>query len=136
MTTSAFIEKNKKKYKKLKPCYCPTLQDTVHFTSIGLNHLLYNRRRSRSQNERHYRAGLIPHLTNVIKNSTQAVKKVKSDDIMVATWELKHLCKVNNRNQIVKVILIKEGAGKVKFLSAMSRAIRKNSGKRRTKNPR
>lgn len=136
MRTPAFVKRNIKKYKRLKPYYCPALQDTVHFTSTGLNHLLYNRRRPRSYNERHYRAGLIPHLKSVIKNSNQAIKKIESNNPLVVTWELKHLCKVNRRNQIVKVILVKEGAGNIKFLSAMSRAVRGNKRKKRTKNPR
>ncbi len=120
MSKSKFIDKNKKIYKKLKPCYCPALQDTVHFTSRGLQHILYNRRRPRSHNERHYRSGLIPHLTSVIKNSSQAVLRVKSEKPLIVTWELAYSCKVNGRTHLVQVIVIKEGAGKLECLSTMS----------------
>jgi len=72
---SVFIENRKKMYKKLKPCLCPAIGEMVYFTSDGLHHLLYYQRRPRNHNERHYRAGLIPHLTNVICNATKAKKE-------------------------------------------------------------
>ncbi len=120
MTVPPFIEKQKKSYKALQPCFCSAIQETVHFTSEGLHHLLYRRRRPRSHNERHYRAGLIPCLTEVIINSTRAIKDIKSKTPLVTTWSLSHEVSINNRKQVVKVILTKKGAGgRIKFLSVM-----------------
>ncbi|MCX6761193.1 MAG: hypothetical protein NTZ84_03790 [Candidatus Nealsonbacteria bacterium] len=119
MPSSSFIENQKKVYKTLQSCFCPAIQETVHFTSEGLNHLLYHRRRPRNHDERHYRAGLIPYLTVVINNSTRAVKEIKSENPLVVVWLLSHEININNKRQIVKVILSQKGAGKVKFLSAM-----------------
>jgi len=122
---SGFIEKQKKLYKSLKSCFCPALQATVHFTSNGLNHLLYNRRRPRNQNERHYRAALISHIVEVIEKAATAVREVKCEDPLIVVWNLKHDIKGQS---IVTVILKQEGAGKMEFLSAMA--------KRKTKKPR
>lgn len=133
MADSAFVKKQKKLYKKLKPCFCPALQEFVYFTSDGLNHLIYNRRRPRKSDERHYRAALIPHLRDIIKNSTKAVKEIKSTTPLVITWHLLYEIKSGNRKQIAKVVLKKEGVGKVKFLSAMRK---KFVGKKSTKKPR
>jgi len=122
---SKFIEKQKKVYKSLKSCFCPALQTTIHFTADGLNHLLYYRRRPRNQQERHYRAALISHIVEVIEQATQAIKEIKSDDPLIVTWSLAH--HIRGRG-MVKVILKQEGAGTVKFLSAMTN--------KRTKKPR
>ena len=122
---SEFIEKQKKLYKKLKSCFCPALQADVHFTSDGLHHLLYHRRRPRSQDERHYRAALIRHLAHVIQNSTQAIKEVRNNNPLIVVWELKHGI---SGQGLVKVIVKQEGTGKLKFLSAMA--------KKKTKKPR
>ena len=122
---SEFIGKQKKLYKSLKSCFCPALQVTVHFTSNGLNHLLYNRRRPRNQNERHYRAALISHIVEVIEKAATAVREVKCENPLIVVWNLKHDIKGQS---IVTVILKQEGAGKMEFLSAMA--------KRKTKKPR
>lgn len=134
MASSDFIEKQKKLYKTLQPCFCPAIQETVHFTSEGLNHLLYCRRRPRSHGEQHYRAGLIPYLTVVIIKSTKAIKEIKSKNPLITTWSLSHEISINHRRQILKVILIKQGVGKTKFISAMrEKYIRKK--KQQTKKP-
>lgn len=121
---SNFIKKQKELYKALKSAFCPALQETVYFTADGLNHLLYNQRRPRSYSERHYRAILISYLKEVVKNATQAIKNIKSDNPLVVTWSLTHIC----RKEEVKVILKKYGSGRLIFLSAMSkrRIINKN----------
>ncbi|MEK7107001.1 MAG: hypothetical protein AAB899_02340 [Patescibacteria group bacterium] len=122
---SEFIEKQKRLYKKLKSCFCPALQADVHFTSDGLQHLLYHRRRPRSQDERHYRAALISHFAQVIEKSSQAIKYVRGTNPLIVVWELKH--EILGQG-LIKVIVKQEGAGKLKFLSAMA--------KKKTKKPR
>ncbi len=117
--SSTFIKKQIVLYKNLEPCYCPAIQDTVYFTSEGLNHLLYYRRRPRGHSEKHYRAGLISHLVEVISSTTTAIKDIKSEKPLIITWNLQYEVDGNGGKQIVKVILKKEGAGKVKFLSTM-----------------
>lgn len=131
--SSAFIKKQKYIYKKLKPCYCPALQETVHFNATGLNHILYYRRRPRKQTEQHYRATLIKYIIGVIENSTVATKEIKSKKPLVVTWNLQHKIKDNNEKQTIKVILIKEGAGNINFLSVMRRKNLNN--KANTKKP-
>jgi len=86
---------------------------------------LYNRRRPRNQNERHYRAALISHIVEVIEKAATAVREVKCEDPLIVIWNLKHDTKGQS---IVTVILKQEGAGKMEFLSAMA--------KRKTKKPR
>ena len=130
--TSNFIKKQKKLYKSLKPCHCPALQEAVHFNATGLNHLLYSRRRPRKLTEQHYRANLITYITEVITSATQAVKALKSQDPLIVTWSLQHEVRdSNNLKQVIKVILMKKGAGNIYFLSAMQK---KNS--KETKKPR
>lgn len=118
MKQSDFIKQQKKKYKELNPCYCPSLNETVYFTSDGLHHLLYNDRRPRISKERYYRATMIDHVEEVIKNSKQAIRK----DIVntnTTVWSLDHLIDNADRDQIIRVILKKDGKGRLKFLSAM-----------------
>lgn len=117
---SIFIEKHKVLYKSLLPCYCLALEETVYFTAEGLNHILYYKRRPRNHNEKHYRMGLIPYLEVVIKNATTATKDVKTIVPLCITWSLEHEVKINETIQIVKVILKKQGEGKLVFLSVMS----------------
>ena len=81
--TSNFIEKHKKIYMKLSSCKCQALQKTVYFNADGLNHILYYRRRPRSHNEKHYRAGLIPYITEVISSARHAIQEVYPDRMPV-----------------------------------------------------
>jgi len=117
-----YINQQKAIYKSLKPCYCEAIKQTVYFTSDGLNHLLYNRRRPRKLKERKYRAALINYIVEVITDAKTAQKTdvAGSKDSL---WVLEHEVKIKwkGRKQIIKVILKKEGAGNVKFLSAMSK---------------
>lgn len=114
----SFIKKQKRLYKKLKPCYCPALGDVVYFTSDGWNHLIYCRRRPRNLLEQRYRAGLVKYLNRVISNSTKATKDIKhTKSSLIITWSLQY--KIGK--QLIKVIVIKKGASKISFLSVMSR---------------
>lgn len=123
---SAFLKKQIALYRSLKPCFCPAIQETVYFTSDGLHHLLYNSRRPRNHSEKHYRAGLIPHLTDIISNATKAEQKIiQTNPKVISIWNLKHEVQVNGEKKVVKVLLKKEGAGNVKFLSTMSRKTKK-----------
>lgn len=121
MAQEDFIEKQKKLYNlyKQKPCFCPALQESIHFTSDGLQHLLYNRRRPRSYSQRYYRSALVPAIPQVVENAKTAIKTIKNTNPLVVTWSLQHEIKLDGKQQLIKVILIKEGAGKIKFLSVM-----------------
>ena len=130
---SSFIAKQKKLYKTFQPCFCPAIQETVHFTSEGLHHLLYKRRRPRSHNEQHYRAGLIPYLPVIITNATKTVKEIKSKNPLIIIWSLSYEVEINNRKQAVKVVLKKRGAGNAIFLSTMRKKY--INKKRLTKKP-
>ncbi len=123
MSNLSFIEAQKKVYKSLKSCYCEAIQDTVYFTSDGLNHLLYHRRRPRNINHRFYRASLISYLVEVITNATSAIKKIEPQFGKDPLWILEHeiTAKYKGKKQIVKVILQKKGTGNIHFLSAMCR---------------
>lgn len=131
--SSDFIEKQKKLYKSLKSCYCPTLQENVYFKSNGLNHLLYYRRRPRKYSERYYRANLIKYIKEVVENSTQAVRYLKSKKPLIITWNLQcDILDENSKREVIKVILIKKGKGKIYFLSVM----RKNNKTKKSKTKR
>jgi hypothetical protein len=135
MSASKFIQQQKGIYKNLKPVRCIALNETVHFNSTGLNHILYNRRRPRSHNEQHYRAGLIPHISEVIEKATHATEVTKSTDPLVVTWSIQHTVKdTKGDKQTVKVILVKEGAGKVYFLSVMAKRNNADEHKKARKN--
>ena len=131
---SAFIDKQKTLYKSLQPCYCPAARVTVHFTSNGLNHILYDRRRPRSHNERHYRAGLITYIVEVITNSAKAIQKTYADDPACRLWILWHEVVDGNGQKLkIKVILRKNGNGNVHFLSVMQK--KRGDNNHKTKNP-
>ncbi len=121
MNANAFIEKQKATYKLLQnnPRHCPALDAKVHFTADGLNHLLYNRRRTRSKVEQRYRAGLIPVIPQVIENAKIAIKQIKNENPLVITWALQCEVKLDGNIQLIKVILKKKGNGKIEFCSAM-----------------
>src|ERR1700733_15341201 len=119
---SDFIKKQKAFYKTLTPCYCQAIGETVRFTSDGLSHLLYKDRRPRFHDERHYRLNLINHLTTIITQATTATKTVAQDDPNCSFWTLKQEVIDNNgERMMVKVVLRKNGAGNVHFLSVMAR---------------
>lgn len=106
----------------LIPCHCPALGETVYFTSVGLNHLLYKKRRPRNHNERHYRMSLIEFLIPVITEANTAVKTIMTTfPKEVITWTLQLEIITAHKKRVIKIILIKEGAGKVNFLSVMEK---------------
>jgi len=128
---SEYIKKQKILYKSFKYYFCSALQENIYFNSTGLSHLLYKKRRPRSKKEQYYRASTIKHLINVISNSTHADKKIMSHNPKIIMWALFHEClDDDNKRVIIKVILKKEGLGKIYFLSAMKKKIFKQ-----TKNP-
>ncbi len=124
MTSIDFIQAQKAKYKKLQPCYCQAVQETVYFTADGLNHLLYHRRRPRNIKERAYRAVLINYIVEVITNATTATKKIDAQFSKDPLWILEHevSARYKGKKQIIKVILQKNGAGNTHFLSVMSKS--------------
>ena len=127
--SSDFIKKQKELYKSLKNCYCSVLQEDVYFSADGLNHILYYKRRPRKYSERHYRAGLIIYIKEVVENANQVVKELKSKKPLVITWSLEHKIVDEGKKQTIKVILIKKGSGKTYFLSVM----RKNNKTKKSK---
>ncbi len=119
---SLYIKSQLEIYDKLLPTYCPALQETVYFTSEGKNHLLYKRNRPRNHNDRHYRVNLIKHLITVLTNADKAIKTIeKKDPKEIIFWSVEYVVKENSKELLVKIVLKKEGAGKIKFLSVMSR---------------
>ena len=116
---SKFIEKQIKFYKSIKPCFCPALKETVYFASEGLHHLLYKRRRPRKQIEQHYRVSLLPHVVSVITNATKAIKSIS--EFNITTWSLEHKIKKTFKKYVIKVILKKDGEGRLSFLSVMEK---------------
>lgn len=123
MARSYFIQDKIEFYnKKLRPnlCDCPVIQETVSFTSEGLHHLFYdnNKRRPRSHNEQHYRAGLIPYLQEIVSKSTKTRKEIKSNNPLIVILSIFHEVIINHKKQVIEVDLIKRGNSGVKFLSA------------------
>lgn len=110
---SDFIRKQKKKYKRLKSCYCPALGETVYFTSDGMNHLLYKNRRPRSVNERYYRLGLIRYIILTIKKSKSINCRKKRG---LVTYSIEY----NFNSFTIKIIILKE-KNRYIFLSIMKK---------------
>jgi hypothetical protein len=110
-------------YSSLTPIFCPVLNDTVYFSSVGLTHLLYRgkkRRTRRSTAERIYRLSLLRYVPTVIQLSTKSVKLLKSaGPSPVITWALTYMIRDTGRQIGIKVILIRKGEGKLYFLSVM-----------------
>ena len=123
MSHQDFIDKQKILYKSLQPTYCKVIQDTVHFTADGLNHILYHRRRPRKLTERAYRAALISYLVEVITDATKATKTIDPQFGIDPLWIIEHQVKAayKGKKQMVKIILQKKGAGNTHFLSVMCR---------------
>lgn len=130
MSSSLFIEKQKKLYKSLKPCFCPAIQSTVYFNSDGLNHLLYDKHRPRNHKEKHYRVALIDHITDVITKSPKATQE-NFVNPPTQLWILDYVEIEDDKKQkhSIKVILRKKGNGNVHFWSVMQK--RCNNGKKR-----
>jgi hypothetical protein len=123
MSTLDFIEQQKLLYKTLQPCYCKSIQETVHFTGDGLNHLLYKRRRPRNKDEQAYRMALVAHIVEVITDATSAIKTIDAKYGLHTLWILEHEIKKKHKGkrQILKVILQSKKAGNTHFLSVMCR---------------
>lgn len=99
MSQQDFIEKQKTFYKTLQPTYCKVLQDTVHFTADGLNHILYHRRRPRKLSERTYRAALISYLVEVITDATKATKTIDAEFGSDPLWIVEHEVKAKYKGK-------------------------------------
>ncbi|MFA6340811.1 MAG: hypothetical protein WCX27_01025 [Candidatus Paceibacterota bacterium] len=127
MTNSDFIEKQKKIYKSLKPCYCPAINDTVYFNAEGLRHLLYKENRPRNINEKHYRMGLIDHVVETISKSQKATVEIYDDSkakLWILDWvKIETVFFGFKKKKSIKVILRKIGNGKTHFLSIMCKKI-------------
>lgn len=122
MKPEEFIEQQKQTYKKIQPCYCPAIQDTVYFNADGFRHLVYDRHRPRSQKEKIYRVALIDHIEEVVKRAQKAKKEMHASPpccIWVLEWvEIKDKKK---RKQKIKIILRKQGNGRIYFWSVMKK---------------
>lgn len=109
-------------YKSLQPCICPAIGEVVHFTSDGLQHLLYKKRRPRNKKEQNYRMGLVDFLVPVVTGATAATKIIKANNPkLVVHWVLEYEIQQKTCKRLIKVILMREGSGKLKFLSVMQK---------------
>lgn len=124
MSQKDFINKQKILYKSFKSCFCPAIQETVYFTSDGLNHLFYHRRRPRNIQEKTYRAALIPYIIEVLENAKVVVRRFDTvrygpHPLLILEHEISALHK--GKRQVVKVILQQKGLNSIHFLSVMRR---------------
>lgn len=120
--SSEFIKKQKKLYEEITPCYCKAIGEVISFNADGLNHLLYDKYRPRSHNEKHYRMGLVDYIYEAVTKAEKAVKQSFTNpdsNLWILDW-----VEVNGndgRVHVIKVILRKEGNGKVHFWSVMQK---------------
>lgn len=64
------IEKARSDYSKFEKVLCPYLNDSVHFTSKGFNHLVYKTDRTRrTEAEINARMKSLKHLRSILSNS-------------------------------------------------------------------
>ncbi len=133
MSTSSFIEKQKKLYRTLKPCFCPAIQATVYFNSDGLNHLLYDKHRPRNHNQKHNRVAFIDHIVEAVAKSQRAIQESFAVP-PCQLWILEWVEVTNNQGcrYKIKIVLRKKGDGNIHFWSVMGKKIENNN---QTKKP-
>lgn len=56
----------KQLYSEIEVVYCPLLDDDIHFTSEGFNHLIRKGRKQRTKERQIERFELIPYLSSII----------------------------------------------------------------------
>ncbi len=120
---SALKEQQRLFYKSIISVKCPILNNPVHFTSEGFNHLLYeSNRKPRTIDEQYLKLKCLEYAPEVIKKcalvseTRQLEKRIKGKLKSVTHYELIH--EVLPGKQI-RVIVEKVGTGKYKFLSVM-----------------
>lgn len=115
-------------YKSLKPIQSPALNNLVHFTSEGFEHIIFKRARAeRDKSSQMMRLKLLPRAVKLIEQSTTfqeyeetikqfAVKRRKKNELIskkVVYWGI--IAIVNERK--IKVIIRKIGEGQLHFWS-------------------
>ena len=103
-------------YNKIRFVYSPALKDKVYFTSEGFNHLIYKHSRyPRNVKEQVLKLRCLLYVPEVIKKCKLVTKtRRKSKDRVF--YELPH--KVHG-GRTIRVVILKTGNGKYKFLSVM-----------------
>ncbi len=116
-------KKQKSFYKSIVAVFCPILNDTVYFTSSGLQHLLYkDNRKPRNVAEQFMKLHCLAYAPEVIKNCTviSEIRKlqIKIKGIVKEVVHYELVCEVESGKK-VRVIVEKVGTGKHRFLSTM-----------------
>jgi len=64
----ATVRRAQKIYKKIGVIPCPALNDLVHFTRIGFDHVIGGKRKKRSKREQKRRFRLLEYAEQIVKN--------------------------------------------------------------------
>ena len=124
MPSIKVLKSDKRKvYKEIGRIYSPILKETIYFTSMGFNHLLYKRHRSpRKVSEQYLKLMCVDYLTDVVTKCRQVSqvrkirRKFKGRWKKLVYYELIHEVKTGIK---IKVIIERIGKGKLKFRSVM-----------------
>jgi len=121
-------------YQSLVSLYCPALTETVHFTSSGFNHLLYESNRTpRKISEQYMKLMCFQHVPDVIAHCTKIseVRTLKRKDKGIwKTATCYELVYEVEPGKEIQVILERVGNGKLHFLSVMRHNRRPKTQKR------
>lgn len=120
-----YIERHRKIYQSLNDVHCPSLKDTVCFTSEGFNHLLFKNGHRRPNKVIKYRLPLIKLIIPTLLKCKNVSKTTVSDEmykgklVTAMYFELAHVVGKKCPAKI-KVIVKRRGKlGKLVFLSVM-----------------
>lgn len=110
-------------YKSIVSVFCPLLNEVVYFTSDGFIHLLYeSNRMPRNISEQFMKLKCLPHAPIVIQKSKIIVDtrtfeiKVKGKKKTLIQYALAYEV---SKGVIIRVVVGRLGAGKLRFISVM-----------------
>jgi hypothetical protein len=114
-----YLKNEEINYKKLGYVECPIFShERVYFNDYGLNHLMYKDRIPRTKEEVRKRFGLLPYVSNILKNikSVDSEEKSIRNQSIAYFWTIKHKVHDNLR---VRIILRRLNNGTLHFFSIM-----------------
>lgn len=103
----------KEAYSKIGSVYCPLLEDHVHFTAQGFNHLIFKKRKFRVRSEQIRRFELISHLKSIVSDPKADIHL--DDSGQARFWNI--VRKIDGNK--IRVVIVESSSRKI-FLSVYS----------------
>jgi len=117
-----FRDRYRKEYAKLmeKPVFCPVLNENVFFTTDGWKHLIYKPNgKDRKINEQYLKLCNLKYASYVIVNATGIDKETVTENDKGKEIRVTAIISQPSKDEKIKVILQKVGAGRITFRSVM-----------------